>query len=87
MNEAPRTDEQVIKELARDARSLKDDRAFRAAMGLLERQWRGELMACPAEKLVEVRAKLQALEGIPQMLDHLIASEKMAQRGTNGGRR
>lgn len=76
----PRTDEQIVKELAREAKSLKDDRAFRAAIGLLERQWRGELMSCPAEKLIEVRAKLQALEGIPQMLDHLIASEKMAQK-------
>ena len=80
MNDAPRTDAQIIKELARDARSLKDDRAFRAACGLLERQWRGELMSCPAEKLIEIRAKLQALEGIPQMLDHLIASETMAQK-------
>jgi hypothetical protein len=80
MNEIPRTDAQIVRELARDAKSLKDDRAFRAATGLLERQWRAEWMSCPAEKLVEVRAKLQALEGISQMLDHLIASEKQRER-------
>jgi hypothetical protein len=84
MNEAPkRTDEQIVKELARDARSLKDDRAFMAAMGLLERQWTAEWMSCPAAdhmRMVETRAKLQALKGIPQMLDHLIASEKQRAR-------
>ena len=84
MNEIPRADAQIVRELARDARTLKDDRAFMAAVGLLDRQWRGELMACPTDKLVEVRAKLHALEGIQQMLDHLINSEKMAQRGSRG---
>ena len=88
MNEIPRTDAQIVKELARDARSLKDDRAFKAAIGLLKMQWEGELMTCPQDQLVEMRARLQALAGIPQMLDHLIASETMAaQRGTHGGRR
>ena len=84
MNDIPRADTQIVRELARDARTLKDDRAFMAAVGLLDRQWRGELMACSTDKLVEVRAKLYALEGIQQMLDHLINSEKMAQRGSHG---
>ena len=88
MNEIPRTDAQIVKELARDAKSLKDDRAFQAAVALLQRQWQGELLSCAPDRLVDVRARLVALAAIPQMLDHLIASETMAaQRGTHGGRR
>ena len=81
MNEIPRTDAQVVKEIARDARELRDNRAFMAAVGLLQRQWQGELLTCSTDKLVEVRAKLQAISALPQMLDSLIASEKqMAKR-------
>ena len=90
MNEIPRTDAQIVKELARDAKSLKDDRAFKAATALLHHQWYGELLSDKTDesKARDLRAKLQVLAAIPQMLDHLIASETMAaQRGTHGGRR
>ena len=84
MNEIPRANPDVRKELARDARSLQDDPAFKAVVNLLRKQWYGELVSCPTEKLVELRARLQALDAIPQMLDHLMNSEKMAQRGSRG---
>jgi hypothetical protein len=78
------TDADIVRELARDAKSLRDDRAFKAATALLQRQWYGELISNGSddEKRRDLVAKLQVLEAIPKMLDHLINDNKMlAQRG------
>ena len=84
MNDIPRADADLRKELAREAKGLRDNLAFKAAVNILRNQWYGELVSCRPDRLVEIRARLQALDGLPQMLDHLINSEKMAQRGSHG---
>jgi hypothetical protein len=79
------TDLQVVRELAQGAKALQDDRAFKVAVAALENQWYGEmLMAQTVEEKLDRVAKLSALKAIPKMLDSLIASEKMAQRRSNG---
>ena len=85
MNDIPRADAQVVKELAREAQSLKDNRAFMVAIQILQKQWYGELLdpKTDDEQTKRLRAQLIALEAIPRMLDSLIASQTMAaKRGT-----
>jgi predicted lipid carrier protein YhbT len=86
MTQIGKSDAQIRKELADGARDLINDRSFKAAVGILELQWRGE-MEDPAlvdrDKIMDLRARLMALKAIPQMLQHLIASEKMAQRSNH----
>ena len=86
--ELKKSDPQIVKELAAEARLLRDNRAFDAAIKLLHRQWYGELInpATTGEKLSEVAAKLRVLEAIPAMLDHLMADHAMNLRGQNARR-
>lgn len=76
MNEIPRQDQQVRIELAREAREILDNRAFTAAIGALKHQWEGELLhdatTIDREKIFELRAKLMALQAIPQLLRGLM---------------
>jgi hypothetical protein len=83
MNDIPRADAQVVKELAREAQSLKDNRAFMVAIQILQKQWYGELLdpKTDEEQTRRLRAQLIVLEAIPRMLDSLIASQTMAQKG------
>jgi hypothetical protein len=85
-----KADPELIKALAREAKDVLDDRAFTTATRALHAQWYGELMTPnmnDVAKLTELVAKLRTLEAIPQMLRHLMDSEKMAQqRGSHAGR-
>ena len=83
MNDIPRADAQVVKELAREAEGLKANRAFMVAIQILQKQWYGEFLdpKTDVEQMRTLRAQLLALEAIPRMLDSLIASQTMAQRG------
>jgi hypothetical protein len=80
MNDIPRSDAQIIKELAAGARSLREDRAFRTAVAILERQWLGALKgSSDSTNILDIAAKMRALEEVIQSLDHLINDEKMLQ--------
>ena len=83
MNDIPRTDAQVIKELAKEAEGLKANRAFSVACAALQKQWYGEWLDPKTDKETaeRLRERLIALEAIPRMLDSLIVSQTMAQRG------
>lgn len=69
-----KTDPQILKELASEADDLLANRAFDAAIKTLHRQWYGELVndATDDSKVPNLRAKLQALEAIPQLLRGLM---------------
>jgi hypothetical protein len=83
-------DPDLRKALAKDAEGLLADAAFAIAVKTLRMQWYNELIAIENDppKVLELAAKLRALDAIPQMLDHLMTSEIMAKkREANGGRR
>ena len=89
MNEPlKKTDPQVIKEIAEEASNLRANRAFDAALKLLQRQWYGEMLEAKrtGADLEEVVAKLRVIEAIPAMLDHLVDDQKMVLRGQNARR-
>lgn len=90
MNEIPRVNSDVRKELAREAKDLKDNIAFKAVMERLQRHWYAELInsGSDSQKVLELTCRLRVLEAFPRMLNHLMVSETMAQqRGSHGGRR
>lgn len=68
------------KERARAAQDLLDNKAFTAAILALRKQWFAEWVASKdlSEDLI-LKAKIQALEAIPQQLTILVNDEKMAQ--------
>jgi phage tail sheath gpL-like len=78
-----KTDPQIVKELAREAEGLRNNRAFAVAVAALQKQFYGELLdpKTDDEGMKRLRAQLMALEAIPRMLDSLIASQTIAQRG------
>lgn len=78
----PRTNVDARRELARDARELSQDRAFQAACALLRTQWYNELLnpKLDLSGVYDLRAKLQVLDAIPQMIQKLMNDEMMAQR-------
>jgi hypothetical protein len=89
MNDIPKSDPQIIKELAREAEGLKANRAFTVSISTLKAQWYGELIdpKTTEEQTRALRAQLIALEAIPRMLDSLIATQTMAaKRGTDARR-
>lgn len=85
MNDIQKTDPQLLVELAREAKDMLDNRAFTSAVATLKAQWYGEMMTDMTDdsKVPNLRAKLQALEAIPQMLRNIVASPQFAQRGSN----
>ena len=86
MNEQVRTDADLRRELARDARDLLADRSFKAACALLRTQWFSDLLkpSLDLSEVYDLRAKLQALEALPQALQKLMNDETMAQRTGRG---
>jgi hypothetical protein len=89
MTEAPkRADPELVKALAREASAMLDDRVFTTAVRALHAQWYGELIAAGSEptKVLELVAKLRALEAIPQMLKHFVDSATIQQRGSDARR-
>ena len=69
------------KERARESQDLLDNKAFTAAILALRKQWFGEMMVAglTPDRVLEIRGRLQALEGIPQQLQIFVNDEKMAQ--------
>jgi hypothetical protein len=89
VNDIKAQDAQVIKELAREAQGLKDNRAFSVACATLKAQWYGEFLDPKTDKEASerLRAQLIVLEALPRMLDSLIATQTMAaKRGTDARR-
>jgi hypothetical protein len=83
MNDIPRTDPQVLKERAREARELVENRAFLEAVATLRKQWFGELiLAQDDRKTLETAAKLRALDAIPQRLASAAQDAEFAKRGS-----
>jgi hypothetical protein len=82
VNDIPKADAQIVKELAKEAQGLKDNRAFAVACATLQRQWYGELLdpKTSDEHMKTLRAQLIALEAIPRILDSLIATQTMAAK-------
>jgi hypothetical protein len=83
MNDIKRADAQVVKELAKEAEGLMANRAFSVSIEILKKQLYGEFLdpKLTDERVRTLRAQLMALEALPRMLDSLIASQTMAQRG------
>ena len=81
-------DPDIRKALAKDAEGLLGDGAFAIAIKTLRMQWYAELITdgTDASRVLELTARLRALESIPQMLDHLVTSETMAQGRSNARR-
>lgn len=78
MSAIPKQDEQIRLELAREAKDILDNRAFLAAVGVLKHQWEGELLSdatVDPNKIFELRAKLMALNAIPQLLRNLMTPQ------------
>jgi hypothetical protein len=81
MNEIPRSDATLRKELADEAKELLDNRAFKTAILVLRQTWFAQLMASKVKtEQDELVAMLKALESIPQRLESLILDERMAQK-------
>lgn len=68
------------KELATEARELLDNKAFTTAILDLRKRWFAEMMVSADEAVDRsLKAKIQALEAIPQELQILINNQKMAE--------
>ena len=84
---AKKADPELVKALAREADQVLESRAFTTAVRALHAQWYGELLnAVDPPRVLELVAKLKALEGIPLMLKHFMTTQDMAARGPNGRR-
>jgi hypothetical protein len=83
MNEIPRIKPEVRKELARDARTLLDDPAVKAAIALMRAQWYSELLDPKLDMsgVYELRAKLQVLDAFPKLLEKFVNDERIHGRG------
>ena len=82
MNDIPRTDPEVLKAFARDARELLDNRAFAQAVLDLRQQWVGEwkLDSTPNKRAKLLRAKVMALEEIPQRLASMAKNAEFVRK-------
>lgn len=83
MNDIPKVDPELRKALSREADELTDNRAFNLAMRALHATWYNELMSdgLTDSKVLELVAKLRALEAIPMRLRSMAKDEEIAQRG------
>ena len=80
-------DPDIRKALAKDAEGLLADGAFALAVKTLRMQWYADLLnATTDEQKLALAAKFQALDAIPQLLDHFVTSETMAQGRSNARR-
>ena len=78
-------DAEEVHHLADQAKGLKEDPAFQAAILALRKEWFGTLMApnqMPPEQKLEIVARLQALEAIPQRLQVLMNDWEAVKRKT-----
>jgi hypothetical protein len=74
-------DADEIHHRADQAKELKEDPAFQAAILALRQQWQGEKMATSDERtMVHLTLKQQALEEIPARLQVLMSDWIMAKR-------
>ena len=68
------------KALAEEAKDLLENKAFTTAVLELRKRWFGEMMASTDWALDQMlKAKIQALEAVPQELQILINNQKMAE--------
>jgi hypothetical protein len=83
-----KTDPEVVKEIAREARTILDNRAFLQAVIDLRKQWFGEMMDAKTDgpKVLELVAMLRALEAIPSRLASMTHDAQMAPRGNDARR-
>ena len=73
-------DAEEIHHLADQAKALKDDPAFQAAILALRQEWFAKLMASQSEYLDrEYKNKMQALQEIPERLQVLMNDWLMAK--------
>lgn len=78
-------DADEIHHRATQAKELKDDPAFQAAILALRKQWFGELMVeINSDKQRFLTMKLQALEAIPAQLQVFISDWTMIKGKHNG---
>jgi hypothetical protein len=69
------------KELADVASALANDKAFTGAVLSLRKRWFDELIASDStDKVLELKARIKALEAIPTELNVLMNDYKMAKR-------
>lgn len=82
MKQIPPADLDAVRNLAKEAQGLLENKAFAEAILRLRKQWYAELMQCSDYTLTaqQLHAKLQALEAIPAELTSLINDSKMAHR-------
>ena len=74
------------KRLATQAKELKEDPAFVAAVLALRKQWFGQLMAMHDEKgVLYLTMQLQSLEAIPAQLQVFINDWEMVKRRQHNG--
>lgn len=74
-------DTEEIKRRSDQAKELKDDPAFQAAVLALRQQWHAEQMAAIEDKaIVHLALKMQTLEAIPQQLQVFMNDWTMAKR-------
>ena len=74
-------DAEEIHHLASQAKSLKDDPAFQAAILALRQQWHAEqMLTSDRDVMVDLALKMQALEAIPQRLQVLMNDWEMSKR-------
>lgn len=86
MNEIPKVDPELRKAISREAGDFVEERVFTLALRALHAQYYGELMRDGLKKsrVLELRAKLAALEEIPMRLRSMAKDEELAQRGHHG---
>lgn len=79
--EERKLDSEEVKHLADQAKELKDDPAFVAAVLALRKQWFNELMTSfNRDQSLFLTMKLQALEAIPQQLQVFINNHTWAEK-------
>ena len=79
--EEHKLDSEEVKRLSRQAKELKEDPAFIAAVLTLRRQWFAEFMATGDEGVERrLKAQLRALEAIPLQLQTFINDHTWAEK-------
>lgn len=83
MNEIPKVDPELRKAISREAGDFVEDRVFTLAIRALHQQYYGQLMNDGLKKsqVLDLVAKLRALEAIPARLRSMAKDEEIAQHG------
>jgi hypothetical protein len=90
LNDIPKTDPELIKAVAKEAGQLLENRAFTTAVRVLHKQWLGELLIqdrTDVPRVLDLVAKLQVLEAIPQRLNSMSHDAEFLKGAHNARRR